>query len=241
MTDKKLTVAYTAQDLRLQAAQLAEKLSLDLAEAETEDDKLLLSDTHLSLCMQQFKPLHVDFQWQTWKKRLQEGKKQALIRALKLKSGMKILDCTAGWGRDAAVMAVFGAEVIMLERDPIMAALLEDGLSRRDEVSSERLKLELIHQDAIVYLNQLAIGSAADVIYIDPMHPERQKRALVKKDMQALQRLIRPTEDLLPLLDIARQKAKCRVVVKWPQKEAPLLPADESIEGKTIRYDIYLP
>ena len=44
---------------------------------------------------------------------------------------MIVWDLTAGFGRDAALVAAGGAEaVVMIERDPVVAALLRDGLRR---------------------------------------------------------------------------------------------------------------
>ena len=93
---------------------------------------------------------------------------------------------------------------------------------------------------ARAYLNSLSPEQYPDVIYIDPMHPMRTKSALVKKEMQALQQIIGPDVDALDLLECAIKSVKQRVVVKWPQKAPALRPPDRSIEGKTVRFDIYL-
>ncbi len=153
---------------------------------------------------------------------------------------MKILDATAGWGRDAAILASFGAEICMLERNPIMAILLEDALAQRSLMDSQKLSLSLIHTNAFDYLSSLQEYDYPDVIYVDPMHPERTQSALVKKEMQALQQLIGEDKDAKALIEVARSRMKMRLVVKWPQKLPPLLKPDISIPGKTIRYDIYL-
>ena len=41
-----------------------------------------------------------------------------------------MVDATAGLGRDAFVLASLGCTVTMLERHPVVAALLADGLAR---------------------------------------------------------------------------------------------------------------
>ena len=184
-----------------------------------------------------FLPLSVDFSRQTVQKRRDAGKKQGLVRACKPTQGMRIIDATAGWGRDAAVLASFGAVVLMLERQPMMAALLADGLARHS--SNENFKLSLLYTDAKHYLMTLAEADYPDVIYIDPMHPTRQKSALVKKDMQALQQLIGSDDDVSALLQLAMKRTSNRVVVKWPQRLPALLNPDLSVRGKTVRFDIY--
>src|SRR5690606_29220484 len=57
----------------------------------------------------------------------------ALLRRAALvnsKDTVRIVDATAGLGQDAVVLAANGAQVHMLERSPVVAALLEDGLRR---------------------------------------------------------------------------------------------------------------
>lgn len=184
-----------------------------------------------------FAPLFVDFNSISVQKRREEGKKQGLVRACKPIKGLRIVDATAGWGRDSAVLASFGAEVLMLERQPMMAELLADGLSRLP--SDSPLKLTLLHTDAKQYLQTLSVDEYPDVIYIDPMHPVRQKSALVKKDMQVLQQLIGSDDDVSALIQLAITRTRQRVVVKWPQRLPAVLPPDASIAGKTVRFDIY--
>ena len=45
-------------------------------------------------------------------------------------AGVRILDCTGGWGVDAATLAAAGATVDIIERNPIMAQLLADILQQ---------------------------------------------------------------------------------------------------------------
>jgi len=73
------------------------------------------------------------------------------------------------------------------------------------------------------------------------MHPLRQKDALVKKELQVLQQLIGPDEDILLLLHRARKKVKRAVVMKWPQHLPSLEKPARSVNGKTVRFDIYSP
>lgn len=228
-------IGFETEDLYEQARLLAEQFNFVV------DNMMLprLSVTHdkLVLLSNGFSPLYVDFSSKTLQKRCDAGKKQGLVRACKPIKGTRILDVTAGWGRDAAILASFGADVLMVERQPIMAALLADGLTRLNDAA---LALSLQHADAKDYLQHLSPSDYPDVIYIDPMHPSRQKSALVKKDMQVLQQLFGADEDAAALIKLAISRAKQRVVVKWPQRLAPLLPPTSMIEGKTVRFDIYL-
>src|SRR5690606_23122611 len=87
------------------------------------------------------------------------GRGQPVARAVGLKPGIypKVLDATAGLGRDAFVLAALGCEVVMLERSPIIAALLDDALARaalESEVAPIVARMTLIQADARQWLAQ---------------------------------------------------------------------------------------
>lgn len=174
------------------------------------------------------------------------GRKQLIARAvgLKGKDCPSVLDCTAGLGEDAFVLACLGCNVTMIERSPIIAALLEDGIQRaKQDPSCHDLQLQLIIEDAMVYLGVLAATNYPDVIYLDPMFPSRKKSALVKKEMRMLRKMVGDDQDAPSLLAIALQRAKKRVVVKRPRL-APSLSERQPhvvLKGQSSRFDIYLP
>lgn len=172
------------------------------------------------------------------------GRKQPLGRSIGLKTGIfpSVCDATAGLGRDAFVLACLGCTVIMLERSPVLAALLSDGLQRLaqdEELKEVYQRLHLIHQDATTWLSTTT--PIPDVVYLDPMYPQRHKTALVKKEMRWLQTMIGQDIDAPNLLQIALQKAR-RVVVKRPKSAPPLLetPAPHHcIASENTRFDVY--
>ncbi len=137
-----------------------------------------------------------------------------------------VLDATAGLGRDAFVLASLGCRVQMVERHPVVAALLEDGLQRAkqdDEIGawvSERISL--LHASSHDALQQLASDpnfTSPDVVYLDPMypHPENKKKPpWSKKEMRVFQSLVGADNDADALLEPALQLAQKRVVVKRP-------------------------
>ncbi len=178
------------------------------------------------------------------------GIKQPLARAVGLSSNFKpvVADVTAGLGRDGFLLASLGAEVKLLERNKVVAALLKDGLARleqhgqRDDnlrAISERISLD--HTDSKTWLQSVDESKRPDVIYLDPMFPERSKSAKVKKEMAVLPGLVGRDDDADKLLELALQVARYRVVVKRPRRAAPLAGIEPgfSIEGKTTRYDIH--
>lgn len=76
-----------------------------------------------------------------------------------------VLDGTAGLGRDAFVLASLGCKVQMVERHPVVAALLDDGLKRAKsdpEIGtwvSERMSL--LHASSLDALSKLAEDSGS--------------------------------------------------------------------------------
>lgn len=196
------------------------------------------------------KPIYVDFLAPNLNYRIKHGggNKQLLARAIGIKSGIRptVLDATAGLGVDAFILASLGCEVVMLERSPIIGALLQDGLDRFKKSSqSKNTKMNLHILQASDYLDEIlhAKIKKPDVIYLDPMYPERQKAALGKKSMRILHELVGEDKDAAEVLALALQCAKKRVVVKRPSYAANLglLKPDLVFSlGGSCRYDVYL-
>ena len=182
------------------------------------------------------------------------GKGQAIAKAAGLNKGSTptVLDGTAGLGRDAFVLASLGCKVQMVERHPVVAALLDDGLERAKQDTeiggwvTERMSL--IHASSLNALSDLASDpqfSQPDVVYLDPMypHPENKKKsALVKKEMRVFQSLVGADLDADGLLEPALALASKRVVVKrpdyanWLNEKKPTM----AIETKKNRFDVYV-
>lgn len=173
------------------------------------------------------------------------GRGQMIAKAVGIQGGIRprVLDATAGLGRDAFVLASLGCEVQLLERQPVIAALLMDGLRRataHPETATIAERMQLLSGDAIVQL-QAWNTEAPQVIYLDPMFPHRDKSALVKKEMRLFRPLVGDDLDAPALLAAALDLASHRVVVKRPRK-APAVEGPSpsySLEGKSSRYDIY--
>lgn len=228
-----------AEECAVKAQELLEKY--DFFHSDEILPRLHLTINQLQLISHDFKPIFVDFTDKSIQKRVQKTKNQGLVKAIKPQKGLKIIDATAGFGRDAFVLASLGAEVVMLERCPMLVALLSDGLLRLENENLWDGKLSLIATDSLDYISSLNFIDFPDVIYLDPMHPTRKKTALVKKEMQVLQEIIGFDVNIKNLLSVAITKCKQFVVVKWPQKEAPIFKPHHSIMGKTVRFDVYYP
>ena len=233
------------------AQELARRLSLDVSSTRTNDKlQLLISEANIAVTAPGLgNPIWIDFTQgkNAHRRQFGGGRGQALAKAVGLKKGATptILDATAGYGRDAYVLATLGCQITLIERNPILATLLEDAIRRAQadpETQEVALHMQLIHHNTTDYLTQLSPEHYPDVIYIDPMYPNRQKAALVKKEMQLLHQLIGPDTDSSELLKTARKIARKRVVIKRP-KSATIIDQQKpntAVESKNTRYDIYV-
>ena len=198
---------------------------------------------------------------------------ELLVRAARIKGAdhpVTVFDATAGLGEDSFLLAAAGFDVVLCEADPVIAALLRDALRRAagdPELASITARMRLIEGDSIALLNTYAagaeeVGAAAatvgsatalgveaaalpqiDVVYLDPMFPERRKSAAVKKKFQLLHRLERPCENQEELLAAALASRPRKVVIKRPAKGPDLAGAKPAyrIAGKAVRYDVVVP
>ena len=193
--------------------------------------------------------VHIDFTSGNLAHRQQfgGGRGQAIAKAIGLKQGVEppsIIDATAGLAKDAFVLACLGCPVILLERSPIIVELINNAIARAEEYEHFqtiiRTGFKVILTSSIKYLHEVVVKP--DVIYLDPMYPERKKTASVKKNMQLLQQLLGKDEDTEELLDTALSAARKRVVVKRPKGAPPLskLQPTYQVSSKKTRYDIYL-
>ena len=196
------------------------------------------------------KPIQVDFVGGKAAHRRQYGggKSQLIAKAVGLKTGVKprVLDATAGLGGDAFVLAGLGCEMLMMERHPVVAALLQDGLERAlsdPDAAEVTSRMTLVPGNSTESMAD-AIGDTGfspQVIYLDPMFPAREKSASVKKEMKLFHQLVGFDTDEADLLATALELATHRVVVKRPRK-APTIEGVAPtyvLEGKSSRYDIY--
>jgi 16S rRNA (guanine1516-N2)-methyltransferase len=179
------------------------------------------------------------------------GRRQGLGKAVGLDKTphMSVLDATAGLGRDALVLASLGCTVTLMERSPLVHALLEDGFARarRDgpaELQGVLDRMTLLGGDSRERFAAIARGNAPqpDVIYLDPMFPPRSKSASVKKDIALLHTLLGPEEDFAALLAAALRCAKHRVVVKRPgnKPDASLPKPAFAVPGKAAHFEVYV-
>lgn len=172
------------------------------------------------------------------------GQSEPLLRAVGSSKSkpLHIVDATAGLGQDGFLLASSGAYVTLIERSPIIYAELLQALddAKADAGLAEIVaRMTVLHGDSQKLLPTLT----ADVFYIDPMHPERKKSALVKEPMRLLRTIVGDDPDSGALIHAALACSPGRVVVKWPAKAAlPTSVPSPSYElrARTTRYCVFL-
>jgi 16S rRNA (guanine1516-N2)-methyltransferase len=170
-------------------------------------------------------------------------KKDQLAQAVGKKTH-SVVDATSGWAQDALALFRMGYDVTCMERSPIMAALISDGFQRlaeKDWVQKRALTPpSLLVGNAIELLADLP--APPDCIYLDPMFPpKRKKSAMTRKSMAVLRDILGDDTDRQALFEAAFAATGRRVVVKSPDYAEPLGgKPTESVQGKLLRYDVYL-
>lgn len=230
--------------------ELAQALNIPLVAAPPAEGLLLsLTPEHLEL-RRLGDPalpgaLRVDFNRPAARRRVLHPGEELLTQAAKVRNTAQplLIDAAAGLGRDGFLLAASGFRVLMFECNPVVAALLDDGLRRAGravELAGIAARIRLTTANALDCLPVLA--EQPDVIYLDPMFPERSKTAKAKQDLQLLQLLDQKSEPPEQLLFAALAVQAKKVVVKRPLKGPFLgeLPPSYSLRGKAVRFDVYV-
>lgn len=109
-------------------------------------------------------------------KEILNGKTDQMIKAMDLKPGDSILDCTMGLGADAIVASFATGPkglVTGLEKSPVIALLVKHGLRAYRDPGESHLeqairRIKLIFIDHLYFL-QNTTADSYDIVYFDPM------------------------------------------------------------------------
>ncbi|WP_066635589.1 class I SAM-dependent methyltransferase [Desulfolucanica intricata] len=150
-------------------------------------------------------------------KDIKSGKTDQMIKAMDLKPGNSVLDCTLGFGADAIVASYIAGEtgsILGLEASPIIAVLVRYGLENypiKCKLLSLCMKnISVINTHHYDYLRR-AREDSFDIIYFDPMF--RQPK-LKSTNLAPLRMLANPEPLTIETLKEAVRVARKRVVVK---------------------------
>lgn len=250
-----MACVVTAASRAVQAQARSVAASLDLEFISVVDDLdsgvALVIDTDRSWLQRlqgpRLGPVFVDFSSADMLYRRKSGHNEPLGRAMGVKGNKRprVFDATAGLGRDAFVLADLGCFVALSEQSIPLSYLLDQArdlalLSANDKVSEAANRMKVLWGDS-----RQRVVEGFDVIYIDPMFPERAKTAAVKKDLATVQALHTDStvvNDPGDLLMWALAQPVERIVMKRPVKAPALGSAkpSHSIKGKTVRFDVFV-
>ncbi len=161
--------------------------------------------------------------------------KSLLAQACGAKRGVdfSVLDAFAGFGLDALTLAHLGCQVTAVEEHLLVWLLLRDFVARVDTAIQTR------HANVMDLLAETQ--QQWDVVYLDPMFATRQKAALPNLGLQHLQNLTAAkTVDIEKVLELARPRARNRIVLKRRRKDQVIANPAYQLKGQAVRFDVYL-
>lgn len=218
-------------------------------------DFLLFNNDRLgwySLQSPQWKPIECDFTKGRFINRLKQAtpKSELLLRALgRACEHWHLVDATAGLGMDGCLLASRVQSVTLCERNPVVFALLEDGLQRAQQSDLPILvqlmaKMRLFLGDARTLLREMN-ENPPDAVYCDPMFDYQgssRDKSLPRKEMAGLRDVVGSDADAESLIKSARQVAKLRVVVKTSVQAQDRSQRTNTIQykGNSSQFSVYL-
>tara|TARA_B100001778_G_C18522209_1_gene599427 strand:- start:21 stop:734 length:714 start_codon:yes stop_codon:yes gene_type:complete len=147
--------------------------------------------------------------------------------------GSEILDCTAGFGRDARILDLLGYKVTMIEKSPLIILILKNALNILKDHN-----LTLYYGDSYDFLNHSE--KEYDYIYIDFMFDKTKDKSLSSKNDEILKIISLSEKNKNRLIKLAIKKSKKRVIVKEPKHSSSnIINANFNIKTKLINYNIY--
>ncbi len=240
-----IVIVSEISDIPPYVRNLSDALGIEICrKSDPQDEKLILRVSADGLTLEgDGQTMRCDLENMVRRLRRSNLSAELLVRAAKIKNAdmpLTVIDATAGLGEDSLLLAAAGFKVKLYERNPVIAALLSDALGRaKDSADLKNIvcNMELFGCDSIEALGE--IDYRPDVIYLDPMFPEKTKNSLSKKKFQLLHHLEAPCSDEDDLLGAALAAHPRKIVIKRPLKGGYLAgkKPDYSLTGKTIRYD----
>ena len=243
--ENKQLVLYVDKNVNIEKAKnIAERLNIEIITNNKEKFDILLSmdESGLALVSDNMK-LYGDFSKSIKRLKQSNLQKEMLIHAVKIKGekeNLTALDATAGLGEDSILLAAYGYNVELYEKNPIISELLKDAMERAEKISELKDiigRMKVHNEDSIIAMQNLKYKP--DIILLDPMFPERTKSALIKKKFQILHKIENPCSDENEMLSSAIKANPKKLVIKRPLKGEYLagVKPDYSLKGSSIRYD----
>ena len=199
--------------------------------------KLEIIEQNLYLHTGEGRPFALDFS-----KIKNLSKNQPLAKAIGITSGknLRVLDITAGWGKDAFLLACLSCDVVAIESHPLVFVFLKAALSKKDLKTSRSLQFVL--DNSLNYLKNMKSEERPEVIYMDPMFTS-SKKSLSNKPLRILKELVGEPDKPEILFKESLGKALNRIVVKRHKHQQPISLGSLicTFQGRSVCYDVFSP
>ena len=103
-------------------------------------------------------PFSINFSSNNFIRRKNQANSQDIIKAIGIKGNLikpKVLDTTAGQGRDSFILASLGCDITLLERNKVIYLLLKNAIENaknNDELKNIVKNMTIINQDSVKFL-----------------------------------------------------------------------------------------
>ncbi len=185
--------------------------------------------------------------------RLKAGRlnRELLVRAARIKGAqvgegpLRAVDATAGLGEDALLLAAAGFEVMLSSVTRSLPRSWPIACAARGSIRSSSMpRHDYISRAPTASKPCRRFDPAPDVVYLDPMFPERRKSAAVKKKFQLIHYLDKhPCDDQEALMRaaLAANPPRWSSSVRSRGRISPDFKPSYSLAGKSVRYDCIVP
>ncbi len=174
------------------------------------------------------------------------GGKDPFLKAIGKKiAGKKVLDLTAGLGRDAVFLAQQGFDVIALERNSEIYSYLDQ--AKKNCMRTDLQKLNFIFFDALDFLRKENLSDICCAYYdpifadVDKKTKNEHRKAKSRKEIVELKEIVGADYDTAEVLQALLKSGIPRIVVKRALRANILaeIKPRQSILGKSVRFDLY--
>lgn len=150
-------------------------------------------------------------------KAMQKGESDPIIKAMDLKKGDSVLDCTLGFAADSLVVSSYLGDrgtIIGTEFNKFIAYLTAEGLKNYNtddlEIKSAMQRIKIINADYRDYLKSLE-DKSFDIVYFDPMFKVPNKKSAFMNSLRPFAEHSYLTSEII---NEALRVARKRVVAK---------------------------
>ena len=218
---------------------LAAKYSLKLSPLAAKQPYLYISENpHIKF---KDKKIISSFRSGSFTNRIKNFQRESLLKkaiGYGGESSKKILDCTAGLGHDAFILALLGQNVTVVEKNKGLCILFELALESLPQTSyfqEAKERITIINDDSASFVDKLF---NYDVVYIDPMF--KDSGAAGRSGIMSL--ISDYLDDFTDVSDVLIRSKFNRLVIKRQKqfKKSVNISPSFILHGKSINFHVFI-